>query len=486
MFFIGSLKQARWNALGRMRAVHLKRALILLYAVLLPSPAAFNAWNGRTISLGDNGHALINPGMGWVFHYYDNKLEEFGRELGSDDALDGFPGMAVAYLRLPWSVLEPQEGQIRWDLIDTPAQTWLRHGKRIAFRFTSAESQEPVFATPEWVKKEGAKGVYFEPGRVAVQSKHWEPDYGDAVFLAALDRFLGKIAARYDGKPWIDFIDVGSFGVWGEGHTLYSSRPYDFETVRRIIDLYRKNFPHTLLVCNDDFTLQGRGEALIDYCQDHGLTLRDDSILVGRDENAYLSAALAQKFWRTRPVILESQYYDIPRDNGYWDKGRKYAEAVEAYHASYVSAHWHAYEFLKENSALISRINGRLGYRLVIDRVALPESLLSGRPNSIGYEIHNAGVAPCLKGGYVAFTLRSAGSSSREKTLVDRSFNVKSVLPGDLLKSRSFELNTGSLPRGNYDLWLSIGDSEGNPVFALPLPLPAQNRRYLLGKVTVQ
>ena len=98
------------------------------------------------------------------------------------------------------------------------------------------------------------------------------------------DHFLGEIAARYDGKPWVDFIDVGSFGVWGEGHTLYSSgRPYDFETVRRIIDLYRKNFPHTLLVCNDDFTLQRRGEALIDYCQDQGLTLRDDSILVGRD-----------------------------------------------------------------------------------------------------------------------------------------------------------------------------------------------------------
>jgi hypothetical protein len=32
-------------------------------------------------------------------------------------------------------------------------------------------------------------------------------------------------------------------------------------------------------------------------------------------------------------VILESQYYGIVRAAGYWDGGRKYLEAMEAYHA---------------------------------------------------------------------------------------------------------------------------------------------------------
>jgi len=57
----------------------------------------------------------------------------------------------------------------------------------------------------------------------------------------------------------VAFIDVGSFGIWGEGHTYSSSRlPYSAATVRRHIDLYKKNFQRTLLVANDDFVSQGR------------------------------------------------------------------------------------------------------------------------------------------------------------------------------------------------------------------------------------
>jgi hypothetical protein len=42
--------------------------------------------------------------MGWVFHYYDDKLEEYGRQLPKGDTLNDFPGMTVAYMRLPWSL----------------------------------------------------------------------------------------------------------------------------------------------------------------------------------------------------------------------------------------------------------------------------------------------------------------------------------------------------------------------------------------------
>jgi len=32
------------------------------------------------------------------------------------------------------------------------------------------------------------------------------------------------MARRYDGNPNVEFIDIGSFGMWGEGHTGFSSR----------------------------------------------------------------------------------------------------------------------------------------------------------------------------------------------------------------------------------------------------------------------
>jgi hypothetical protein len=135
------------------------------------------------------------------------------------DTLDDWPGLSVIYLRVPWSFLEPREGQFNWSLFDTPAQKWIDHGKQIAIRVTCSESWMR-YATPKWVQEAGAKGVDFEFGKgVREGGPQWEPDFADPVFLSKLDAFLAAMAARYDGNPNVAFIDIGSFGMWGEGHT---------------------------------------------------------------------------------------------------------------------------------------------------------------------------------------------------------------------------------------------------------------------------
>ena len=81
------------------------------------------------------------------------------------------------------------------------------------------------FATPEWVRKAGARGFLYQFGSGRSEAGNlWDPDFGDAIFLEKLDRFLGAMSARYDGNPNIAFVDIGSFGLWGEGHTFMSSR----------------------------------------------------------------------------------------------------------------------------------------------------------------------------------------------------------------------------------------------------------------------
>ena len=151
------------------------------------------------------------------------------------------------------------------------------------------------YATPQWVEKAGVKGYNFTPGKgVDPNGPYWEPDYEDPVFLEKLDRFLAALADRYDGNPEVAFIDVGSFGVWGEGHTFASTKlPYSAETVRRHIDLHTKHFKKTLLAANDDFASQDRGRGTIEYAARQGLTLRDDSILVQGGRNAYFNADFA-------------------------------------------------------------------------------------------------------------------------------------------------------------------------------------------------
>ena len=112
----------------------------------------------------DTGEALVNPGMGWTLHYYSNYIENYGYKLEPSDTLDDWPGLSVIYLRVPWSFLEPQEGDFNWSLLDTPAQRWVAKGKKIAIRVSCSESWLR-YATPRWVQDAGAKGVDFEFGK---------------------------------------------------------------------------------------------------------------------------------------------------------------------------------------------------------------------------------------------------------------------------------------------------------------------------------
>jgi len=453
----------------------------------------------------DTGEALVNPGMGWVLHYYDNSLTNYGSRLAPSDAVDDFPGLSVVYLRLAWAYLEPEEGRFNWSVVDAPAQRWIRRGKQVAFRLTCSESGLR-FATPEWVKAAGARGYWFRPGVGVVEDASdprvcWEPDFDDPVFLAKLGSFLTAAAGRYDGSPEVAFIDVGSLGVWGEGHTFWSTKvSYGGATARRHIDLHRKHFAKTLLVANDDLPSgpprapsQGSEESgykdTVLYARDRGLTLRDDSIMVQAGDKAYFSAWMAPYFWPDRPVILESEHYGPSRDRGCWGDGGKYLQALEDYHASYASIHWWPREFLAECGDLIRRMNLRLGYRLQLVEASWPAELRAGSVQRFTACWRNAGAAPCLPGGHPCVTLKDAGGGIAA-VWVDEAFDVRSLPegPAGRAEAKSHEMPCALLPAvapGTYGVYVSVGTRTGTPRIALPLPDGDGERRYMLGEVKI-
>jgi hypothetical protein len=141
---------------------------------------------------------------------WPNFIENYGSKLEPSDTLDDWPVLSVVYLRVPWSFLEPKEGEFNWSLLDTSAQRWIAQGKKIALRITCSESWL-CYATPMWVQDAGAKGVEFEFGKGPQPGGAlWDPDFLDSIFLAKLDRFLAAMARRYDGNPNLAFIDIGS------------------------------------------------------------------------------------------------------------------------------------------------------------------------------------------------------------------------------------------------------------------------------------
>ncbi|NOY82406.1 MAG: DUF4832 domain-containing protein [Kiritimatiellaeota bacterium] len=252
----------------------------------------------KTVRFKDNAAELANPGMGWALHYYDNVPKNYGSRLQPSDLLEDWPGLSFLYLRIPWSYIEPEENQFNWSVLDTPMERFRARGLQACFRLTCSESW-CEYATPKWVKESGAKGYRFRPGAGIVKDgPYWEPDFDDPVFLDKLDGFLAAVAARYDGRPDVAFIEVGSFGVWGEGHTWSSTRKaYPDSTIKRHIDLYLKHFKKTPILGMDDFVSRPRPPSVWkDGVNERGF----DAVIVPR--------------WLGREFVLRA---------GLWQRGRK-------------------------------------------------------------------------------------------------------------------------------------------------------------------
>ncbi|WCJ58624.1 beta-galactosidase [Fontisphaera persica] len=203
----------------------------------------------------DERKPLANPHKGWYHHYPDNHINKY--QVTNDQDLLTFPGMDHLYIRLAWAYLEPEEGRFQWEVIDRLIEKWTRHGLGIAFRIsckeTSTDRPEQQYATPRWVKEAGARGGYYWDGKEVGPDGPWEPDFGDPIFLAKLENFLRAFAARYDQQPWLRYVDVGSIGDWGEGHSWAGSHKECGLDVRlKHLELHRRYFKRALLVVSDD------------------------------------------------------------------------------------------------------------------------------------------------------------------------------------------------------------------------------------------
>lgn len=478
----------------------MKRFAICWFVAL----TAFAADDQRTVVRpADTGEALVNPGMGWTMHFYSNLIENYGSKLPASDTLDDWPGLSTIYLRVPWSFLEPREGDFNWSLFDTPAQRWIAKGKRIAIRVSCSESWLR-WATPKWVADAGAKGIEFEFGKGPKEGGAlWEPDYLNPVFLKKLDRFLAAMARRYDGNPNVEFIDIGSFGMWGEGHTGFSSRLNEEQTLavaKRHMDLHLKHFRRTRLCISDDVAgsgKPGRHFPAMDYALSLGITMRDDSILVQPPPHSWYHAEMAQEFWPRLPVILEHEHYGSSKKRNAWS-GDLLLKSVEDYHASFMSIHWWPRELLADNLETIAQINRRLGYRIQLREINWPAESPLGAPFTVETKWANAGVAPCYGGGFWALTLKD-DKGGIVSVNVDESFDMRDlpvgppeqVLPKTLRAyftvARRLEDTRGvhapPTAPGSYNVFVSVGRRDGTPVIALPLPDDDGQRRYCVGKI---
>ncbi len=400
----------------------------------------------------DDEKLCNNPDKGWYVHYYDNGLGKYCTHYDLTDTLDDFPLMDHAYLRLAWGYLEPKEGEYHWDVLDRVIDPWVKAGKKISFRISCKELgwQLDGFCTPKWVFDAGAKYTVMADHSI-------EPDYGDPIFLEKLNNFHRAFAERYDAREEIIYVDIGSYGDYGEAHCCSSSKKdWPIDVLKKHIDIHVNNYKHTQIVVSDDIigsretNNRKEDEELLNYIIDNGITFRDDSVCVqwfverfGYD--TLRSHSLFDRAWRKFPTVLENAHYwhckGFNTDPGGWP----FLASVEGSHATYAGFHGDPREWLEDHPEMAVMTANRLGYWYFLYGVDVAEKI--GNEFNIKFYWENKGAAPSYK-GYKLDVILSGDNGTY--TIPVEGFNSNEMMP-HTITVRDFDLKTDA-PKGAYKL----------------------------------
>lgn len=438
----------------------------------------------------DEKTALRNPDKGWYLHYYDNGTYNYGANKSAKYILDYIPYLDHVYMRLPWSTLEPKEGQFKWDIIDKVLEDFKANGVGVSFRITCKEGGDYCpYATPEWVKKAGAAGTKLSDGS-------WEPDYDDPIFLQKLENFHKAFAARYAGKEGVRYIDVGSYGDYGEGHTASGSKKsWPWTDIQKHFDIYAKYYPNDQIVLSDDFIGSGKvsgmgtgGSKIRNYVKEHGWTWRDDSICVDwfmtnhSETDSVRSPKLFSETWESQPIIMELEHYSGTINTTWhadnWRDGSVFKAACKRTHATYAGFHGFVNEFMKGNNIEYAKeMANLLGYWYFIDKVDIDRN---NNQLTCKFNWRNKGFAK-------AYNVYDLDLILTDKNGKDHVFNMKDfdntkIMP-DVALTTTHSVNLGNLSGGEYVVSIRMHKGNTPVLLALDQELKGKDGRYSIGKI---
>ena len=465
---------------------------IFLAIMIMPSVFINSCSNVHRIDFAarwDTLRVLLNPDKGWYHHYMDNSVTRYGLE--SEAELDTFPGMHHLFLRFAWAFLEPEEGQFRWETIDTVVAKYTPKGYKISLDITCKETYgaRMPYATPQWVEKSGAKGQMTEEKQWA--QFNWVPDYNDPVFLEKLNNLHQAMATRYDGAEWLQDVTTGSIGHWGEGN---GGKDVTAEVVIKHLDILLNNYKNTQIVIGDDYLRAHKTpeetKLLRAYVKKNRVSYRDDSPLyegVMRFPGAIQNPDFFEDVWRESPTTLEMDHYrsyknkfwSIP--NGYEKGLNTIKDAIHIAHATFLSPHGNIGEWQKDNPQAAWELINMLGYWFFPEWAAFK---LKGDKLNLAMAWNNKGVAPAYNPYFLKVSLIDAKGVKKDLPSVDAGNNK--WLPGST--TAYYTIDASKIRSGSYDieifLYKQFRDGSIRPVkLGLEEKYETPTGAYQIGKV---
>jgi hypothetical protein len=370
---------------------------------------------------------------------------EFAPDAPVVDNEQFIPRTTLTYVRWPWSWLEPEKGKFRWDLVDQSLLTAHNRGQTVQLRFepytwpidysqTPAKSKrhppEKSVNMPDWYWDTGA--AWQEIG--GYYTSH-EPDANDPLYIRHFSEFVRAFAARYDGHPDLESVDIAYGGFWGEGGGNATE-----QTAATLAEVYVNSFKKTQLVGMLGTPGMAHAVAITrgaanptgwraDCFGDLARTVVPEvpmDLTFNHTNDVYpkcIAQCKATEVWKSAPVTMETcgtvqswftSGYDF---NRIISEGYKYHMSVFMPKSVY---------FPHATMEQLIEFDKKIGYRFVLRQILLPLDLKAGAPMPLEFYLDNVGCAPIYRPYPLALRFRQPGRTRVVRLTQD----IRTWLPG--------------------------------------------------------
>ena len=361
-----------------------------------------------------------------------------------------------------WNKLNPAKGVYDWSELDKLLAALAEHNMGYALRVLpytpsfvrDANTPEEEYDwTPKFVYEMGAKKIYakLEGTNLTPAVPVWD----NPIYIQAAKDFATALAQKYDGDPRIEYIDIRTFGEWGEWHTshLEGSEMPSLQIQKDMLKHYASTFHKTQLVLTSD----GYGD-IYTYALSLGITKRDDGLIgiPGTPDS------LVRAYKANLPTIAENlgEYKTmLTYDNVNYLKWtpERWENAIRTAHLTYYvldQDSYGGYDFYKDNKELADKMSKVLGYNFTVSSAEL---ISKDNSHTLNLTIKNTGVAPCFFDVYlIAEFIDNTGATISQ---IGKTIRIpKGTFKDDTSQDFSFKCNAELPP--DYSIALSLYESE--------------------------
>ena len=408
----------------------------------------------------DSEEILLNPGKGFV---YSGTL---------DNSCDNI--VNIVYYRFHWNDIEPKEGVYNWEVIDSKIENSVKRGKKFAFGVMNVTtSSSKKYITPQWVFDAGAEYYTYENAKYGVTQVI--PVWTDEIFLEKLNDFIKALAERYDGNENIAYIDIRSYGNWGEQHlgTIGGTDISSLQLKELYIEPYMEAFKSTLLVnpwgkdmYNDTYK----------WATDNGISIRRDGILKYVNGKSCFEYAYGKL-----PTVFE-YYADYSRlkKNGLWDT-EKLLDYIETWHPSYIEFFSDMY---KENKEYCEMLANKIGYYFRFKGATYTNKVTTLEESNIKLNFINEGVAPLYEDCTVYIGLLDSNYNLVKKYKTD--IDPHKWMPNEEIQE-NLNIKLDGVESGKYiiSLGLFLNENDEKPTYLLGSSGGTDDKWYVFGEIEI-